>query len=49
LISSDRSAADADDEFDLSTLARLVWGNKLLIGLVALVGGSIAAEVSSVH
>jgi uncharacterized protein involved in exopolysaccharide biosynthesis len=46
LISSDRSAADADDEFDLSTLARLVWGNKLLIGLVALVGGSIAAELA---
>jgi uncharacterized protein involved in exopolysaccharide biosynthesis len=43
LISSDRSSVYADDEFDLGALTRLIWGNRLMIGLVAIVGGLIAA------
>ena len=46
MISTDRSTVDADEEFDLSTLARLIWGNKLLIALVALVVGGIAAAMA---
>jgi uncharacterized protein involved in exopolysaccharide biosynthesis len=43
LISSDRSSVYADDEFDLGALTRLIWGNRLMIGLVAVIGGLIAA------
>jgi uncharacterized protein involved in exopolysaccharide biosynthesis len=46
LISSDRASTDADDEIDLGTLGRLIWGNKLLIGVVALVGGIVAAAIA---
>ena len=46
MISTDRSSTDVDDEFDLITLGRLVWGNKLLIGLVTIVCGSAAAALA---
>ena len=46
MISTDRITVDADEEFDLSTLARLIWGNRLLIALVALVVGGIAAAMA---
>jgi uncharacterized protein involved in exopolysaccharide biosynthesis len=46
LTSSDRTSTDAADEIDLTTIGRLIWGNKLLIGLVAVVGGSVAAALA---
>jgi uncharacterized protein involved in exopolysaccharide biosynthesis len=46
LISSDPSVTDADAELDLSNLSRLMWRNRLLIGLLALVGGAIAATIA---
>jgi uncharacterized protein involved in exopolysaccharide biosynthesis len=39
-------AMDADDEIDLGTVSRLVWGNKLLIGLFGLlfaIGAAVLA------
>jgi uncharacterized protein involved in exopolysaccharide biosynthesis len=46
LISSDRSATDVDAELDLGSLSRLIWRNRLLIGLMAFVGGALAASVA---
>jgi uncharacterized protein involved in exopolysaccharide biosynthesis len=46
LTSNDRASTSADDEIDLATLGRLIWGNKLLIGIVTVVGGIIAAEIA---
>lgn len=46
MTSNDRASTSADDEIDLATLGRLIWGNKLLIGIVTVVGGIIAAEIA---
>jgi len=46
LISTDRSANDADEEFDLKALGRLIWRNKLMTGLVAIVCGGVAAAIA---
>jgi uncharacterized protein involved in exopolysaccharide biosynthesis len=35
-----------DDEIDLTTLARLIGGNKLLIGILTVVGGIVAAAIA---
>jgi uncharacterized protein involved in exopolysaccharide biosynthesis len=37
---------DADDEFDLGTLSRLVWDNKLLIGLIGLLFAVVAGVLA---
>jgi uncharacterized protein involved in exopolysaccharide biosynthesis len=46
LTSNDRASTSADDEIDLTTLGRLIWGNKLLIGIVTVVGGIVAAAIA---
>jgi uncharacterized protein involved in exopolysaccharide biosynthesis len=46
LISTDRSSTEVDDEFDLTALGRLCWGNKLLIGFVAIVCAGVAAAIA---
>lgn len=46
MTSNDRASTSADDEIDLTTLGRLIWGNKLLIGIVTVVGGIVAAAIA---
>jgi capsular polysaccharide biosynthesis protein len=45
---SDPSSVDADDdeELDLGNLIRLIWRNKLLIGLIAILCGGIEAAIA---
>jgi uncharacterized protein involved in exopolysaccharide biosynthesis len=39
-------SAEADEELDLGRLIRLIWRNRLMIGLIALVFGAVAAAMA---